>query len=117
MKRFKGPQIKRIQKNKDNLDIYDINNRTLYTNYHNKTITITDYNKDNYSENSNSVRSSYKYRKINKGKNTNTISSRDSYFNNSKNFNNDNYSSVSMSENGNLICPDCINDALTFVLY
>ena len=111
-RRNKGQKIGKILNTISNFDSIELNSRTTYNNYHNKTIIKTERNRDDlderYSQNSNSVHTSYKYRKRKKG--NMTISSRES---------NDYYiqnlekeSSVSMSINDNLICPDCINEAL-----
>ena len=111
-RRNKGQKIGKILNTISNFDSIELNSRTTYNNYHNKTIIKTERNRDDlderYSQNSNSVHTSYKYRKRKKG--NMTISSRESndYF-----FQNlENESSVSMSINDNLICPDCINEAL-----
>jgi hypothetical protein len=69
---------------------------------------------DNLSEKANSVQTSYKYHKNKKG--PNTLSSKDNIeINNNYHYHN-NYNdyddSVEMSENDNLICPNCINCTL-----
>ena len=69
---------------------------------------------DNLSEKANSVQTSYKYHKNKKG--PNTLSSKDNQeINNNYHYHN-NYNdyddSVEMSENDNLICPNCINCTL-----
>ena len=70
--------------------------------------------KDNLSEKANSVQTSYKYRKNKNG--PNTYSSKENPENNCHYHNHDNYNdydeSVEMSENDNLICPNCINCTL-----
>ena len=108
----RGPKIGKILNTISNYDSLELNSRTTYNNYHNKTILKTENNRedldDRYSQNSNSVHTSYKYRKRKKG--NMTISSKES--NNYYNQNLENDSSVSMSTNDNLICPDCINEAL-----
>ena len=102
-RRNKGQKIGKILNTISNFDSIELNSRTTYNNYHNKTIIKTERNRDDlderYSQNSNSVHTSYKYRKRKKGKNY--------YIQNLEN-----ESSVSMSINDNLICPDCINEAL-----
>ena len=69
---------------------------------------------DNLSEKANSVQTSYKYQKNRNG--PNTISSKDSYRNNHDHYNNhpddDDDLSYEISENSNLICPNCINCTL-----
>ena len=71
---------------------------------------------DNLSDKANSVQTSYKYRKNKEG--PNTISSKDSYRNNHNHYNNhhededDDEISYEISENSNLICPNCINCTL-----
>ena len=111
-KKNRGPKIGKILNTISNYDSLELNSRTTYNNYHNKTILKTENNRedldDRYSQNSNSVHTSYKYRKRKKG--NMTISSKES--NNYYNQNLENDSSVSMSTNDNLICPDCINEAL-----
>jgi len=66
---------------------------------------------ENYSEKANSVHTSYQYRKNKDGHNS--ISSKDSYKNNNnKNYyktQNEDEISIEISENDNLICPNCIN--------
>ena len=108
----RGPKIGKILNTISNYDSLELNSRTTYNNYNNKTIIKTERNRDDlderYSQNSNSVHTSYKYRKREKG--NMTISSKES--NNYYNQNLENDSSVSMSTNDNLICPDCINEAL-----
>jgi len=74
-----------------------------------------DLNDDNLSEKANSVQTSYKYHKNKNG--ANTISSKDSYRNENNHYNNnkledDDSLSYEISENSNLICPDCINCTL-----
>ena len=74
-----------------------------------------DFNDDNLSEKANSVQTSYKYRKNKNG--PNTISSKDSYRNENNHCNNnqqedDDSLSYEISENSNLICPNCINCTL-----
>ena len=111
-RRNKGQKIGKILNTISNFDSIELNSRTTYNNYHNKTIIKTERNKDDlderYSQNSNSVHTSYKYRKRKKG--NMTISSRESNDYYIQNLENE--SSVSMSINDNLICPDCINEAL-----
>ena len=111
-RRNKGQKIGKILNTISNFDSIELNSRTTYNNYHNKTITKTERNRDDlderYSQNSNSVHTSYKYRKRKKG--NMTISSRESNDYYIQNLENE--SSVSMSINDNLICPDCINEAL-----
>ena len=111
-RRNKGQKIGKIQNTISNFDSSELNSRTTYNNYHNKTIIKTERNRDDlderYSQNSNSVHTSYKYRKRKKG--NMTISSRESNDYYIQNLENE--SSVSMSINDNLICPDCINEAL-----
>ena len=68
---------------------------------------------DNLSEKANSVQTSYKYRKNKNG--PNTISSKDSCRNHHNHYHNnirDDDLSIEMSENDNLICPNCINCTL-----
>ena len=68
---------------------------------------------DNLSEKANSVQTSYKYRKNKNG--PNTISSKDSCRNHHYHYHNnvrDDDLSIEMSENDNLICPNCINCTL-----
>ena len=69
---------------------------------------------DNLSEKANSVQTSYKYQKNRNG--PNTITSKDSYRNNHDHYNNhpddDDDLSYEISENSNLICPNCINCTL-----
>ena len=116
-KRFKGTKIGKIYNNTiSNYDSYDINSRTSYYKYHNKTIQNTEYNREdfdennnNFYENTNSIHTSYKYRKRKKG--NMTISSKDSE-SYKCNRNNECDSSISISTNENLICPYCINDTL-----
>ena len=111
-RRNKGQKIGKILNTISNFDSIELNSRTTYNNYHNKTIIKTERNRDDlderYSQNSNSVHTSYKYRKRKKG--NMTISSKE--YNDYYNQNLENESSVSMSINDNLICPDCINEAL-----
>ena len=111
-RRNKGQKIGKILNTISNFDSIELNSRTTYNNYHNKTIIKTERNRDDlderYSQNSNSVHTSYKYRKRKKG--NMTISSRESNDYYIQNLENE--SSVSMSINDNLICPDCINEAL-----
>ena len=85
-----------------------------YDNYNKGNTCITEYGKnqgdinDNMSDKANSVQTSYKYRK-NKG-GQNSISSKYSNKNNVyNNIQNEEALSYEMSENDNLICPDCIN--------
>ena len=69
---------------------------------------------DNLSEKANSVQTSYKYHKNKKG--PNTLSSKENAENNNNYHYHNNYNdydaSVEMSENDNLICPNCINCTL-----
>ena len=69
---------------------------------------------DNLSEKANSVQTSYKYHKNKKG--PNTLSSKENAENNNNYYYHNNYNdydaSVEMSENDNLICPNCINCTL-----
>ena len=112
-RKYKGPKNRKILNTISNFDQSDNYSRTSYKYHHNNAVLKTDNNReedfdDNYSQNSNSVHTSYKYRKRKKG--NMTISSRDSnYYHNQ---NNDFESSVSISINDNLICPDCINETL-----
>jgi len=113
---YKSYKFGKLYNTISNYDESEVNSRTPYNRYHNKTILINDYNRenqnDNLSEVSNSVHTSYKYRKRKKG--NITMASKDFYFIHNHNYQEqDNDSSVSISTNENLICPDCINDALT----
>ena len=113
---YKSHKIGKIYNTISNYDESEVNSRTPYYKHHNKTILINDYNRedqnDNLSEVTNSVHTSYKYRKRKKG--NITMASKDFYFIHNHNYQEqDNDSSVSISTNENLICPDCINDALT----
>ena len=113
---YKSHKFGKLYNTISNYDESEVNSRTPYYRHHNKTILINDYNKedqnDNLSEVSNSVHTSYKYRKRKKG--NITMASKDSYFIHNHNYQEqDNDSSISISTNENLICPDCINDALT----
>ena len=113
---YKSYKFGKLYNTISNYDESEVNSRTPYYRHHNKTILINDYNKedqnDNLSEVSNSVHTSYKYRKRKKG--NITMASKDSYFIHNHNYQEqDNDSSISISTNENLICPDCINDALT----
>ena len=65
---------------------------------------------DNLSEKANSVQTSYKYKKNKKG--PNTISSKDSNPNRYNNPQINEEDSIEMSDNDNLICPNCINYTL-----
>ena len=61
-------------------------------------------NNDNMSEKANSVQTSYKYNRRKKGQNSqNSISSKE------YNYQDDDDISIEISENDNLICPNCIN--------
>ena len=110
-RKYEGPKYRKILNTIPNFDQSEMNSRTSYK-YHNNAIFKTENDRggfdDNYSQNSNSVHTSYKYRKRKKG--NMTISSRDSNYN--QNQNKDYESSVSISINDNLICPDCINETL-----
>ena len=91
-----------------------------YDNYNqSKPICKSDFGRnqeelnDNLSEKANSVQTSYKYKKNKNG--PNTISSKESFRNNPNNYNNnirDDDLSIEISENDNLICPNCINCTL-----
>ena len=112
---YKSHKIGKVFNSISNYDTNEVNSRAPYYKYHNKTILINDNIRedaiDNLSEVSNSVHTSYKYRKRKKGNITN--SSKDSYYNHiDYNQEKDIDSSISISTNENLICPDCINDTL-----
>ena len=111
---YRSQKIGKIYNNTiSNYEVNDINDRQPYYKNHNKTILITDNNRDrndNLSEISSSVHTSYKYRKRKNGKMT--ISSRDFNHNYHNHYEDENNSCISMSSNENLICPDCINETL-----
>ena len=65
---------------------------------------------DNLSDKANSVQTSYKYKKNKNG--PNTISSKDSNHNHYNNRPIDEEDSYEISDNDNLICPNCINETL-----
>ena len=100
----------------------EINNNVSYDNikpkeriyYHSDSKANQEEINDNLSEKANSVQTSYKYKKNKKG--PNTLSSRDNQENNNNYHFHNNYNdyddSVEMSENDNLICPNCINCTL-----
>ena len=113
---YRSQNVGKIYNTISNCDSYEINNRTSYYKYHkNKPILISDNFRENINENlsdiSSSVHTSYKYRKRKKG--NITLSSKEfvhypDYHYQEK----ENDSSISISTNDNLICPDCINDTL-----
>ena len=111
---YKSKKIGKIYNNTiSNYEASEIYSRAPYYKNHNKTIIITENNRDrndDLSEISSSVNTSYKYRKR---KNANiTISSKDSHYKHHNHFEDENNSCISMSSNENLICPDCINETL-----
>ncbi len=95
-----------------NMDLNEINSRTSYNKYHNeKSLSRGEQSSqginDNISEKSNSIQTSYKYHK--KKNENNTLSSTMDRQNDQQC--NDELS-VSISDNDNLICANCINSVL-----
>ena len=111
---YKSQKIGKIYNNTiSNYEASEIYSRAPYYKNHNKTIMITENNRDrndDLSEISSSVNTSYKYRKRKKA--NITISSKDSHYKHHNHFEDENNSCISMSSNENLICPDCINETL-----
>ena len=111
---YKSQKIGKIYNNNiSNYEASEIYSRAPYYKNHNKTIMITENNRDrndDLSEISSSVNTSYKYRKRKKA--NITISSKDSHYKHHNHFEDENNSCISMSSNENLICPDCINETL-----
>ena len=106
----KGHPIGKVHRKIYNMDLNEINSRTSYNKYHNeKSLSRADQNSqglnDNLSEKSNSIQTSYQYRK--KYNENNTLSSKCTI-----DCQNNEGLSVSLSDNDNLICPDCINSVL-----
>jgi hypothetical protein len=106
----KGYPIGKVHRKMYNMDLNEINSRTSYNKYHNeKSLSRADQNSqglnDNLSEKSNSIQTSYQYRK--KYNENNTLSSKCTI-----DCQNNEGLSVSLSDNDNLICPDCINCVL-----
>ena len=102
-------------KNENNNQSYDnnINNPKNKIYSHSDIEQNAEQINDNLSEKANSVQTSYKYRKNKKG--PNTYSSKEQEENNHihRHDNYDDYEgSIEMSENDNLICPNCINCTL-----
>ena len=100
------------------MDLNEVNSRTSYNKYQKeKSISKSEQNdqnnpelNDNNSEKANSVHTSYQYRK-NKNDQNSTYSK--GYSNHShKNQQNEEQLSISISDNDNLICNDCINNVL-----
>ena len=116
----KGIRVGKIHRKMEDVDLNEINSRTSYKKYYaDKSISKSQQGSeeiinDNLSEKANSIHTSYKYRKKNNG-NSSISSGCSCNHKNENNQCNNQYNdedSVSMSENDNLICPNCINNVL-----
>ena len=121
MENPKHPPIGKVHNKIHNMDLNEVNSRTSYNRNHNeKSISKSDQNEqnepnnpelnDNKSEKANSVHTSYQYRKNKNGQNS--TYSKGSSNHSHHNHQNEEQLSVSISDNDNLICPDCINTVL-----
>ena len=107
-------KVGKIHRKINDMDLNEVNSRTSYNKYHNeKTLSKNSHSQqgmnDNISEKSNSVQTSYQYRK--KKNRQNSISSKYSEDHQNNQQNNEELS-VSISDNDNLICANCINSVL-----
>ena len=103
----------KINKNKNQNCSYD-NCNTRPQNFYKSDLdkNIEEIN-DNISENANSVQTSYKYRKNKKGQNSISSQEQKENFHYHDNYLENDYDlSYEMSDNDNLICPNCINCTL-----
>ena len=103
----------KINKNKNQNCSYD-NCNTRPQNFYKSDLdkNVEEIN-DNISENANSVQTSYKYRKNKKGQNSISSQEQKENFHYHDNYLENDYDlSYEMSDNDNLICPNCINCTL-----
>ena len=103
----------KINKNKNQNCSYDNCNTRPQNFYKSDLDKNAEEINDNISENSNSVQTSYKYRKNKKGPNSISSQEQKENFHYHDNYLENDYDlSYEMSDNDNLICPNCINCTL-----
>ena len=108
--------VGKVHKKFHNTDLNEVNSRTSYNKYHNEKSasriekSAQEIN-DNISEKENSVQTSYQYRKRQNGQNS-TYSKGSSENQHPNIKQSDEQLSISMSDNDNLICANCINSVL-----
>ena len=107
-------KVGKIHRKIRDMDLNEVNSRTSYNKYHNeKTLSKSSHSQqgmnDNISEKSNSVQTSYQYRKKKNGQNSISSKYSEDHLNNQQN---NEELSVSISDNDNLICANCINSVL-----
>ena len=112
---YQGIRVGKIHRKMDDADLNEINSRTSYKKYYadksiSKSQQASEDINDNLSEKANSIHTSYKYHKKNNGNNSISSGCSCNHKNENNQYNDDD--SVSMSENDNLICPNCINNVL-----
>ena len=117
MENPKKPHISKVKKNIHNTDLNEVNSRTAYNKNHNeKSFSKSDQNdrdqdlNDNISEKANSVQTSYQYRKNKNGQNSTYSKGSSNHDNQEQQI--DDQLSLSISDNDNLICANCINTVL-----
>jgi hypothetical protein len=116
----KGIRVGKIHRKMEDTDLNEINSRTSYKKYYaDKSISKSQQGSeeiinDNLSEKANSIHTSYKYHKKNNGNNSISSGCSCNHKNENNQYNNQytDEESVSISENDNLICPNCINNTL-----
>ena len=103
----------KINKNKNQNCSYDNCNTRPQNFYKSDLDKNAEEINDNISENANSVQTSYKYRKNKKGQNSISSQEQKENFHYHDNYLENDYDlSYEMSDNDNLICPNCINCTL-----
>ena len=103
----------KINKNKNQNCSYDNCNTRPQNFYKSDLDKNVEQINDNISENANSVQTSYKYRKNKKGQNSISSQEQKENFHYHDNYLENDYDlSYEMSDNDNLICPNCINCTL-----
>ena len=115
MENPKKPHVSKVKKNMHNTDLNEVNSRTAYNKNNNeKYSSKSEQNEqdlnDNNSEKANSVQTSYQYRKNKNGQNSTYSRGSSNHYNQEQL--NDDQISLSISDNDNLICANCINTVL-----
>ena len=115
MENPKKPHVSKVKKNMHNTDLNEVNSRTAYNKNNNeKYSSKSEQNEqdlnDNNSEKANSVQTSYQYRKNKNGQNSTYSRGSSNHYNQEQQ--NDDQISLSISDNDNLICANCINTVL-----
>ena len=112
----RGMRVGKIHRKMEDADLNEINSRTSYKKYYaDKSISKSQQGpeeiiNDNLSDKANSIHTSYKYHKKNNGNNSMSSGCSCNHKNENNHYNDE--ESVSLSENDNLICPNCINNVL-----